>query len=154
MGEERLYPIAPDLGKFDEMSRYFPGVTPDGVQAFVARSGGFVCAHRFDADGRYLGREFRTTDWADALSWALELGLTPATIRVRKFHSEFDEPGPDAFDGPTLAIRDQPSWFDDGDLGSEEERERTLRWWQEIGGFVLQWDGEEHTLDGTGKRFQ
>jgi hypothetical protein len=154
VGEERLYPIAPDLGKFDEMSRYFPGVTPDGTQMFVARSGGLVCAHRFDAEGRYLGREFRTTDWADAFSWARELGLAPATIRVRKFHSGFDGPGPDAFDGPTLAILDQPSWFEDGALGSEEEREQTLRWWQEIGGFVLRWDGVDHTLDGTGKRFQ
>ena len=56
--------------------------------------------------------------------------------------------------GPLLAIRDQPSWFEDGDLGSEEERERTFRWWREIGGFVLVWAGTEHTLDGNGVRFQ
>src|SRR5262245_385215 len=85
VGEARLYPSAPDFGKFDEMSRYYPGVTPDGRQVLVVQSSPLVCAHQFDPDGRYLGREFRTTDWSDALSWARELRLTPATIRVRAF---------------------------------------------------------------------
>ena len=143
----KLYPIAPDLGGFDEWSRYYPGVAPDDGQVLVAQSSPLVCAHRFDAAGRYLGREVRTTDWADALSWVGELGLTPATIRVQQF-STHDEPG------PLLAIWDQPSWHEDGDLGSEEEREQTLRWWQDIGGFVLVWDGSEYTLNGQGRQFQ
>jgi hypothetical protein len=147
VSEDRRYPIAPDLGTFAGLLLYHPGVTPDGLQVLMAQGGGVVCAHRFDADGRYLGREFRTTDWADALSWARELGLAPATIRVRAFSTAEEL-------GPCLRIADEPGWWDGGDLGSEEEREGLLRWWRDIGGFVLQWDGEEYTLDGSGKRFQ
>lgn len=147
MGEPRLYRIAPDSDQFDEWSRYYPGVTAAGEQVLVVQDSPLVCAHRFDGTGRYLDRAFRTTDWADALSWARELELTPATIRVRQF-STF----PDT--GPLLAIRDQPSWWEDGDLGSAADRERLFCWWRNLGAFVLVWAGQEYTLDGSGQRFQ
>jgi hypothetical protein len=148
--EGKLYPIAPDLETFDEFSKYYPGIAPDERQWLIIQSSPLVCAHQFDAEGRYLGREFRTTDWADGFSWANELKLTPATIRVQGFATELGV-------GPTLAIRDHPRYFDEGDaevLGPEEEQEARWVWWREKGGFVLFWDGAEYCLDSSGQRFQ
>ena len=115
MASTKLYPIAPDLGKFDEMSRYYPGVTPEGLQVLVAQSSPRVCAYRFDADGATSEGNFGPRTGADALSWVRELGLTPATIRVQPF-STCAKPG------PLLSIADEPGWWDGGELGSEDER--------------------------------
>jgi hypothetical protein len=158
MVSEKLYPIAPEVVSSGEWSRWadcWPGTTPDGEQLIVCWDGRRVYSHRFSADGEYLGRTARAAvDRATALARVKELGLTPATIRVRKFHSGLDSPTPDGFDGPTLAIYEQPSVFEDGDLGTPEQREVMLRWWRDLGAFVLFWDTTEHTLDGKGVRFQ
>jgi hypothetical protein len=115
-------------------------------------------AFRFDAAGRYRGRLERAMAppqrpepptepsprrRAEVLAWAKELGLRPATIRVRKFESEYDE--------PYLAIYDHPTYFETGDMGSDEEREETLRWWHDVGAFVLWFEGEQYWLDGQGQ---
>jgi hypothetical protein len=161
MSTEKLYPIAPDGGGVTQWSRYFPGVTPAGDQVIILGEGQRMHAYWFDAAGLYLRREDRAMTVrtrepspqeqlqgrpARPRAWARELGLTPATIRVQKFQSSYD--------GPVLQILDYPRRFEDGETGTDEEREELLRWWHDLGAFVLSWDGTEYTLNGEGERFQ
>ena len=156
MASEKLYPVAPELkesGEWIKGAKFMTGTTPGGEQLIVCCAGFRLYAHRFSPDGTYLGRTTReVANWDDTLAWVGELELAPALVRVREFHSGFDGPTPEGFD-PTLAIRDQPSHFHDGDFGSEENRERLIRLWQDRGAFVLFWNTTEHWIDGHGDEF-
>jgi len=118
-------------------------------------------AYRFNPVGDYLGKQDRIhSAWltdsppdqrsksrlSGVLGWADELGLTAATIHVRKFHSGYDD--------PQLELYDHPSYFEDGDFGLEDRRESTIRDWSESGAFVLHWCTTEYTLTREGERFQ
>jgi hypothetical protein len=150
MASERLYPVAPALkesGEWIKGATFMTGVTSGGEQLILCYAGGRRYAHRFSPVGEYLGRISReVANWDDVLAWIGELEMVPVVVLVRKFHSGFDSPTPDGFDGPTLAIHDHPSHFDDGDFESEEDREATIRSWHDRGEFVLFWDTTEHWM--------
>jgi hypothetical protein len=164
MSAERLYPIAPPLassGDWVEGLGYCSGVTPTGEQVILRGGPRTMHAFRFDAEGHYLGRLDRDRAAApgpgqpggpppgrradDLLAWADELGLRPAMIRVRKFHSEHD--------GPSLYIDDYPVHFEDEGWDSDEEFAERFAWWLERGAFVLCWHGKEHWIDREGQEF-
>ena len=59
MASKKVYPIAPEVGESGEWTLgipFLPGVTPDGEQLIVCWVGNTVYAHRFSANGEYLGR--------------------------------------------------------------------------------------------------
>jgi hypothetical protein len=161
---ERLYGIAPQLtssGGWVAGSDYYPGVAPPGEQVIVLVKARGMHAFRFDAAGRYLGRLDRASPGPpptgdpggrpgeldpDLQGWLDELGLRPATLRVRKFNTKHD--------GPSLYIRDYPMYFEDEGWDSEEEFQERFGWWLELGAFVLCWDGSDHWINGQGRHFQ
>jgi hypothetical protein len=163
MDTDKLYPIAPRLGEaggWSDWSRYFPGVSAGGEQVILFARREQMHAYRFDAAGHYLGRLDRAmtapprpepptepspTRLADLLGWADELGLRPATIRVRRFHS-----GPER---PRLCVYDYPGHFEDVEPGTEEY-ERTYGWWHGLGAFVLSWDSDVYWINGEGREFR
>jgi hypothetical protein len=163
MSAEKLYPIAShDSTEWYITSLCYPGVTPAGEQflLFLFPAGQRMYAFRFDAAGRYLGRLERALaqappgapscdrahGWLEEIrGWAEELGVAPAVIRVRKFRSEHG--------GLSLYVEDHPTFFEGDDLGPEPERGETLRWWRDLGAFVLGWDGSEHWLSAKGVCF-
>ena len=86
---------------------------------------GFHLAHLAGSTGRLLAYAKGAPLTVERiLAWADELGLRPATIRVRKFRSEPD--------GPPLEIYDHPTYYDEG-LLTDEEREDRFRRWRELG---------------------
>jgi hypothetical protein len=106
VADEQLYPVAPELTESSQWIKgalFLPGKTPAGEQWVLCEAGYQVFAHRFSADGVYLGRTARAVaNWADILAWIGELRLTPATVHLRKFNSAFDDPTPDRVQGPNL----------------------------------------------------
>lgn len=147
-----LYPIGTGA-EFTEWAKYYPGVLPSGEQVILFQKGVNVHAYRFDAAVNYLGRTDRTV--ADgragngrggALAWAEELRMTPATIRIKRFHTPYDG-------GPTMCIQDHPVHHED-DLGNDEERAAILGEWERLGAFVMFQGTTEHWIDRHGERFQ
>jgi hypothetical protein len=163
MDTDKLYLIAPEFeepGGWSHWARYYPGVTAGGEQAILFARGQQMHLFRFDAAGGYLGRLDRAmrapprsevpgepspTRRADIQAWLDELGLRPATIRVRQFHS-----GPD---GPMLDVYDYPGHFEDVEPGTEEYEE-TYGWWHGLGAFVLSWEGTDYWINGQGREFR
>jgi hypothetical protein len=161
--EERRYPIAPDHGEIclrRGHPYYVTGTTASGEQGIIINSVPLMHAYWFDREGEYLRQESREVSGLSAdkpylkqlrdrlkslRAWVKELGLTPGTIHVKRFHS----------DGrPPLSIRDYPLGWDGAEWGEGESLEGMLEWWQSLGAFVLFWNGFEYNIDKEGNRFQ
>jgi hypothetical protein len=158
--EERLYPIAPDLGKLRPQSDFITGTRLSGEQGIILYYSPLMYAFWFDREGAYLRQESREiSSWSmdkpfekrvrdrasDLQAWVDELGLTPGTIHVKRFHTGGT---------PSLSIHDYPIGWDGMDWGEGETLEGMTEWWNGLGAFVLNWNGFEHNIDKDGIRFQ
>ncbi len=152
MADERLFPI--------QAYDYETGVCADGRQVVMGLLCPELVAFFFDAQGNLVSREGRhwsdaagkiaghqppyhiSSDEFDALidaerkAWQVELGYSPATIRVKEFYDDEYPVGIQILPGH-LANVETETWFRD-----EEERQEFIksrdRWLAE-GSFVWWW---------------
>ena len=161
--KDRRYLIAPDLGELclrTPHTHYVTGTTSSGEQGIIINGAPMFHAYWFDPEGNYLRQESReVSGWSmgkpyeeqiraqmtSLRAWVKELGLTPAPIRVKRFHSA---------DSPALAIMDYPMGWDGAEWGEGGSLEDMLEWWHGLGAFVLFWNGFDYQIDKKGMRFQ
>jgi hypothetical protein len=166
--ESHLYLIQSGQGYFDA------GMTADGRQVFVGLNCPDIVALFFDFSGNLVNHESRRLEFLqhsgafvdgdpiermvgvyDILdmrilpriaAWQEELGLRPATIRVKRVF----------LDGLGIGIEDYPDHFgetqDDPDASDEEKADifESIGLWDAEEQFVLFW-GSDYWLNGSGE---
>ena len=157
MATNKIYTISKYDAGPTSASRFYPGVDGNGRQVLFVAMNSLMYAYWFDKNGIYICRESRDASLGfPSLSlgqhtheglgilveWMNELRITPRSIKVQQFTS---------FDSPRLKISDYPDSFEDGDMGTEQDKERLLQWWHDIGAFVLSWNGKDYWLDRNGE---